>query len=125
MAAVRRDASTRIVPTAVRALTSDLDRHGPRRTGRMLRARRVRQFASGDTIGAELIYPSHYAGYLDQGLRPHVIRARRARTLRFVVGGQVIFRREVNWRPGAGAARAKGWFSDRVKQWGRYLQRAV
>ena len=124
-AAVKRDAATRIVPAATRALLSDLDRTGPRRTGRMLRQRSVRRYGRGDTVGVELIFRAPYAGMLDQGLKAHVIRPRRAKALRFVVGGQVVFARKVNWRPGAGAARAKGWFTNRAKAWRRYLQDAA
>jgi hypothetical protein len=37
-----------------------------------------------------------YAGAIDQGARPHVIRPRKAKALRFVVGGKVVFARKVN-----------------------------
>lgn len=39
---------------------------------------------------------ARYAGVEDQGSGPHVIRARRRRYLRFVVDGQVFFRKSVN-----------------------------
>lgn len=37
-----------------------------------------------------------YAHAIDLGARPHKIRARRRKALRFVVGGRVLFRRSVN-----------------------------
>ena len=36
-----------------------------------------------------------YAKAVNSGSRPHVIRAKRGKALRFVVGGKVIFRRQV------------------------------
>ena len=40
-----------------------------------------------------------YAGYEHDGTAPHEIRARRKKALRFVLNGQVVFRRRV-WHPG-------------------------
>lgn len=44
----------------------------------------------------------------DQGSRPHVIRARRRKTLRFVVNGRVVFRRKVD-HPGT---QGSGFLTD-------------
>lgn len=43
-----------------------------------------------------------YAEYVHDGTRPHVIRPRTARALRFTVGGQVVYARVVN-HPGTRA----------------------
>jgi len=43
-----------------------------------------------------------YAEYVHDGTRPHVIRPRNARALRFVVGGQVVYARVVH-HPGTRA----------------------
>jgi hypothetical protein len=40
--------------------------------------------------------PAKYAGAIDQGARPHVIRPKRARFLRFVIRNQVVFTKLVN-----------------------------
>jgi hypothetical protein len=45
-----------------------------------------------------------YAAAIDRGARPHVIRPRRAKMLRFVAGGGVVFARKVN-HPGNRAYR--------------------
>lgn len=37
-----------------------------------------------------------YAAAIDRGAKPHVIRARRRKALRFFKGGSVVFRRHVN-----------------------------
>lgn len=43
-----------------------------------------------------LLNGRRYAPFIEFGTRPHVIQARRARALRFVAGGQVLFRKSVN-----------------------------
>lgn len=40
-----------------------------------------------------------YTGYEHDGTRPHEIRARRKKALRFILDGQVVFRKRV-WHPG-------------------------
>lgn len=60
-----------------------------------------------------------YAPYVHDGTRPHVIRPRRRRALKFNVGGQVVFAQSVN-HPGTRSrpfltralrqiARQRGW----------------
>jgi len=44
----------------------------------------------------------NYAGYVEEGTRPHKIRPSNKRFLRFVIGGKVIFAKEVN-HPGSKA----------------------
>jgi len=39
--------------------------------------------------------PLEYAVYVERGTRPHIIRPKRARALRFVVGGETVFARLV------------------------------
>lgn len=43
-----------------------------------------------------------YAGYVHDGTRPHIIRPRNARALRFVIGGRVVFAKVVH-HPGTRA----------------------
>lgn len=43
------------------------------------------------TIGSDVFY----APYVHDGTRPHVIRPKRGKALRFVIGGQVVFARVV------------------------------
>lgn len=50
------------------------------------------------TVGSDV----EYAAMVNDGTRPHVIRPRNARVLRFRVGGQVVFARVVN-HPGTRA----------------------
>lgn len=64
----------------------------PRRTGRL--ASGIRRGGTGlqryVTVGAP------YAAYVEYGTRPHVIYPRRARALRFVVDGEVVYAKYVH-----------------------------
>lgn len=63
--------------------------------------RNVRRYPYGDVIAGRAGArrpgggPRTVPEILDKGSRPHVIRARRRKTLRFVVNGKVVFRRSV------------------------------
>jgi hypothetical protein len=75
----------------------------PVRTGRLrssIRAEPPRIFSlrGSVTVGSDL----EYAALVNDGTRPHVIRPRNAKVLRFTVGGQVVFARVVN-HPGTKA----------------------
>lgn len=50
------------------------------------------------TVGSNV----EYAAYVNDGTRPHIIRPRNARALRFMVGGQVVYARVVH-HPGTRA----------------------
>ena len=69
----------------------------PVRTGRLrssIRAEPPRIFSLRGTVkvGSDL----EYAGFVNDGTAPHVIRPRRAQVLRFTVGGRVVFAKVVN-----------------------------
>ncbi len=66
-----------------------------RRTGATQAATRgkVVRTRSGGIV--RLRNPKPHAHALDKGARPHVIRARRGKALRFVKNGQLVFRRSV------------------------------
>lgn len=78
---------------------------------KLVRVRTGRLFSTIDTrIGATKARGVHvdvvaggkgikYTGYEHDGTAPHEIRARRKKFLRFVMNGQVVFRRRV-WHPG-------------------------
>lgn len=57
-----------------------------------------------------LTSPTPQSVWTDKGTRPHVIRPRRARALRFTSGGTVVFARRVNHPGNAGT----GWWSKQV-----------
>lgn len=51
---------------------------------------------------ATVVFDVDYAQMVHDGTRPHIIRPRRAKALRFVVGGQVVYARVVH-HPGTRA----------------------
>jgi hypothetical protein len=63
----------------------------PKRTGQTAAAWVVKAAAEGVSVEN----PSPVAAMLDRGTRPHEIRARRARALRFRAGGRTVFARRV------------------------------
>ena len=78
-------------------------------TGEMVRAIRVTSGRISPTtwrVDAEV--PVIQAATTDRGASPHIIRPRRAKALRFVVDGRVVYARIVH-HPGNAPSR---WFSD-------------
>lgn len=67
------------------------------RTGR-LRSGIVAHFlsSSGRSVTWEILSPAPYSQYVEAGTRPHIIRARNARALRFQVGGRTVFAKQVS-----------------------------
>lgn len=51
---------------------------------------------TGSGVVVRIFSTKATAPILEHGSKPHVIRARKARALRFVIGGKTIFRRRVN-----------------------------
>ena len=45
---------------------------------------------------ATVTFDTDYAAFVNDGTRPHIIRPRNARALRFVVGGQVVYAKVVH-----------------------------
>lgn len=68
-------------------------RYYTNRTGALSRSVEVQRISP---LQRRVIAKAKHASYVDQGTRPHVIQARRAKALRFVMGGVVVFRRSVH-----------------------------
>jgi hypothetical protein len=112
--AVKVHVGTQVMPRARQRVALLLDVNEPRRrTGALHRSQRFRQSFGALTPALTVEYIAEHATYTEEGTRAHVIRAKRGKTLRFVKGGKVIYRRQVMWRPGPGVARNKGWFAKR------------
>lgn len=80
-------------------ILSEAVEKAPRRSGRLRRSIRLRRRKSGYEVsigGSE----APYAPYVEYGSRPHLIRARRSRALRFEVRGQLVYAKYVE-HPGA------------------------
>ena len=90
-----RYAPRNVIDQVGRAWLEAMKADAPRRSGRMadslqfvLGARQA-TFSTGSFEGVD------YTPFVIDGTRPHVILPRRARHLRFVIGGRVIFARRV------------------------------
>lgn len=70
------------------------------RTGRLQRSFQFRRVGGGSNVLAARMQANAsiapYAGYVAFGTRPHIIRAVRAKCLRFVQHGRVVFRQSVH-----------------------------
>lgn len=76
-----------IVRKAAERAEALLSERAPRRTGRMIES--VGSVVHGRTAIVGL--RAHYARFLELGTRPHEIRPRRAKALRFPLGGRIVF----------------------------------
>ena len=105
-----------VIRRAAREAEALLREKAPRRTGRMARS-----------IGSVLLGPDRalvgvgadYAIFVELGTRPHEIRPRRARALRFEIGGRIIFATRVlhpGIRPRFFAREAAEELSNRLGQ---------
>jgi hypothetical protein len=76
----------------------------PRRTGKLagqVTQRRMQSDFGRYLEGASGVNPGQggqhgYALYQSQGTRPHIIQAKRGKSLRFIVAGRTVFARRVN-----------------------------
>lgn len=100
---VIRDASARELRNAGRQVVNRAKVLAPVDTGRLRasiegRLNRTWTLRPQFTVGSNV----EYAQMVHDGTRPHIIRPRNARALRFVVGGQVVYARVVH-HPGTRA----------------------
>lgn len=120
--AIRAQAARRMA-AATGVMVAALDAAVPVDKGTLKRARRVSGIRSTQTgYSVDVSYPGvPQAGFTEDGTRPHTIRAKRARALRFVVGGRTVYARVVH-HPGT---RAQHWFSRTVNaaRWAAALAR--
>lgn len=68
------------------------------RTGRLLSSIDTRVGVTARGVHVDVVAGGkgiNYAGYEHDGTAPHIIRARRKKALRFMLNGQVVFRKQV------------------------------
>lgn len=65
-------------------------------TGRLRSSGDMRVKRGSKKVVGEVIFDVNYAAAVHEGSRPHTIRARKRKSLRFVVGGQVIYAKAVH-----------------------------
>jgi hypothetical protein len=85
---ISREKLSKFLEESARTVFEEVKNRAPARTGRLRESiTLVRVSDLHYVIGS----PLEYAVYVERGTRPHTIRPRRARALRFEVGGQTVF----------------------------------
>lgn len=108
-----RGASRTELETAARQVMNRAKVLVPVDTGRLrasirIESRRTLTLRSVYTIGSDV----EYAKYVNDGTRPHIIRPRRAKALRFRVGGRIVYASVVH-HPGT---KARPFLDDALRQ---------
>lgn len=117
--AASREAAVQELTTGSRLVTNRAKILTPVDTGRLRASIRPSLNLSGNRPSFRVSTNVAYAGYVNDGTRPHDIRPRNARALRFRVGGRTVFARVVH-HPGTRprpfldralleVSRARGW----------------
>lgn len=107
--------------TAVETMSRAAEHAAPVDKGELRRSRRVSGIRSTATgFSATIQFTAPQAKWTEDGTRPHIIRARRGKVLRFVVGGRTVFARSVH-HPGN---KGTHWFTKTVTQarWAQALR---
>lgn len=104
-------------------LERELWRRANVRTGRMRRETSTSppRWVGPTTVRVTTTSTAPYARFVDEGTKPHTIRARRAKALRFRAGGRTVFRRSVR-HPGYRGSR---WWTNSLDGWRRNLPYAA
>jgi hypothetical protein len=92
---------------------AELHRAAPIKTGALRDSITSRGRVEATRVVIEVGSPLVQAATTDSGARPHVIVPRRARALRFTVGGRTVFARRAD-HPGNRPTR---WFSRATSRW--------
>jgi HK97 gp10 family phage protein len=102
--AMRESAATSEVTTmdvlvhSANYLKSEMEARVPVKTGRLRQSIQVRPSGKTVVIGPD----TEYAGFVEFGTGPHVIKAKKAKALSFYIGGQQVIVKQVN-HPGSKA----------------------
>lgn len=110
------DAQLRVAAARLPArMVAETRRTVPVDTGQLLESIKANATLRGPVLTVVVSSPLVQAATTNTGARPHVIVPRRRRTLRFRVGGRVVYARRVN-HPGN---RGTHWFDRAMSQWRR------
>lgn len=90
----------------------ELKSTNPVDTGNMRDQTTVRDFPQANGVLVEANVDTDYAEYVSEGTRPHVIKPRRAKALRFTVGGRVVYATKVD-HPGT---KPNSWWNDSIRR---------
>lgn len=99
-----------------RLLADDMERElvrtSPVDTGHMRNQTTVRDEPGFGSVRVVAEVDTPYARYVSSGTRPHIIRAKNARALRFQIGAETIFRQSVN-HPGT---QPNPWWTNQIRE---------
>lgn len=87
------DALAKTLAAAEKAAKESIQSSTKTRTGTLLRS--FDRFRESYGLRGQLVNRAEYAGYINDGTKPHTIRARNARFLRFTMNGTTVYRRVV------------------------------
>lgn len=106
---------------AAQATVADLKKAAPVKTGDTRERIAIESQRSLSTeVAFTIVSPTPQSNWTEEGTRPHIIRPRRRRALRFVAGGQVVFAKKVN-HPGNPA---RPWFRPTTaRRWPAHVRR--
>lgn len=90
------NAKTQVQKSAL-AVQSNAKSLAPSKTGRLRGQIRVKMAADG--LSGEVVSRSKYSAYVEYNTRAHIIRAKKAKMLKFTSGGKTVFRKQV-FHPG-------------------------
>lgn len=102
MNAVARQHATRLVTDITRKTLIAADITTPTRSGRLRAGNRMRVEQQPGRVVGEVHNNTRYAAAVHDGSKPHIIRPRRKKVLRFKVGARIVYARLVN-HPGTKA----------------------
>lgn len=97
----------------------ELKRTNPVDTGNMRDRTTVRDAPRTNGVVVEAVVDTEYAEYVSGGTRPHVIKPRIAKVLRFTIGGRTVYATKVN-HPGT---RPNPWWTDSIRRLPELSQR--
>lgn len=84
-----------VIRDAAEYILAEMMSRVPVDTGNLRASLGIRQVGSAVIIGPDL-KKAPYASFVEFDTKPHVIRAKNARALRFQVGGRTVYARQVN-----------------------------
>jgi HK97 gp10 family phage protein len=89
---ISREKLSKFLEESAKFVFAEVREHAPVRTGRL---RGLIALIKVHDLHYVVGSPLKYAVYVERGTRPHIIRPRSARALRFMVGGETVFAKKV------------------------------
>jgi HK97 gp10 family phage protein len=85
---ISREKLSKFLEESAKMVFDEVKNHAPVKTGRLRESISLIKVSDLHYVVGS---PLEYAVFVERGTRPHIIRPKRARALRFVVGGETVF----------------------------------